>query len=149
MRVVFLAAILGLAITRPPDAQPSTKSAPVSAGLTDTSRSLHAKIRSVGLADVQWTDGFWADRLAICRSNMIPEMGRIMEGTHRSHFLQNFRIAAGFEIGKHRGPPWNDGDFCKWLEAAAAVYAVTRDAALDRRMDEAVAVIAKAQRADG
>src|SRR5260370_22282833 len=77
MRVVFLAAILGSAITHPANAQPSTKSAPVSAGLTDTSRSLHAKVRSVGLADVQWTDGFWADRLTICRSSMIPEMGRI------------------------------------------------------------------------
>src|SRR5262249_34987252 len=41
------------------------------------------------------------------------------------------------------------GDFYKWLEAAAAVYAVTGDAALDRRMDGAVAVIARAQRADG
>jgi DUF1680 family protein len=149
MRVVFLAAILGLAITRPADAQPLSKSAPVSAGLTDTSRSLHAKVRSVGLADVQWTDGFWADRLTICRSSMIPEMGRIMEGTQPSHFLHNFRIAAGLEIGKHRGPAWNDGDFFKWLEALAALFAVTKDAALERRMDAAIAVIAKAQRGDG
>lgn len=72
-----------------------------------------------------------------------------MEGTEPSQFLHNFRIAAGLASGKHRGPPWNDGDFCKWLEAVAAVCAITKDATLDRRMDEAIAVIAKAQRADG
>ena len=34
--------------------------------------------------------------------------------------LHNFEIAAGLAEGRHRGPPWNDGDFYKWLEAAAA-----------------------------
>src|SRR5262245_66362714 len=76
-------------------------------------------------------------------------MGEIMEGTRHSQFLHNFRIAAGLEKGRHRGPPWNDGDFYKWLEAVAAVYAVTRDPALDRRMDAAIEVLARAQRRDG
>ena len=55
----------------------------------------------------------------------------------------------GLAEGRHRGPGWNDGDFYKWLEAAAAVFAVTKDAALDRRMDEVIGVIARAQRGDG
>jgi DUF1680 family protein len=76
-------------------------------------------------------------------------MGRLMEGTERSQFLDNFRVAAGLVEGTHRGPPWNDGDLYKWLEAAAAVHAVTPDPALDRWMDDAIVVIAKAQRADG
>ncbi len=108
-----------------------------------------AVIGPIGLADARWTTGFWADRLEVCRATMVPEMGRLMEGTERSQFLQNFRIAAGLAVGKHRGPPWNDGDFCKWLEAVAAVYVFSRDPALDRRMDEAIAVLAQAQRADG
>ena len=111
--------------------------------------SPHVAVRSVGLTDARWTAGFWADRFETCRSATIPAMGRVMEGTDRSQFLDNFRIAAGLEAGRHRGPPWNDGDFYKWLEAAAAVYALTRDPALDERMDAAIAVIAKAQRADG
>jgi DUF1680 family protein len=61
----------------------------------------------------------------------------------------NFRIAAGEEEGAHRGPPFADGDFYKWLEAVAAVYAVTRDEQLDRQMDEIIALIGKAQRDDG
>jgi DUF1680 family protein len=118
-------------------------------GLTDTGASPHAAVRGVGPADVRWTTGFWAERFAVCHRATIPALGRVMEGTEHSQFLHNFRIAAGLEPGRHRGPPWNDGDLYKWLEAAAAVYAVTRDPALDRRLDAAIAVIARAQRADG
>jgi DUF1680 family protein len=118
-------------------------------GLTDTSASPHVVVRSVGLGDVQWTGGFWARWFQTCCRDMIPTMGRIMEGTEHSQFLHNFRIAAGLARGRHRGPPWNDGDLYKWLEAAAAAHAVTRDAALDRHMDRVIQVIAQAQRGDG
>jgi DUF1680 family protein len=118
-------------------------------GVTDTSASPHVVVRSVGLADVKWTSGFWANWFDTCHKNMVPAMGRIMEGTEHSQFLHNFRIAAGLAKGRHRGPPWNDGDFYKWLESVAAVYAVTKDRALDRQMDEAIRVLARAQRADG
>jgi DUF1680 family protein len=90
-----------------------------------------------------------ADRFDTCRVDTIPSMGKLMGGTERSQFWQNFRIASGEVQGKHRGPPWNDGDSYKWLEAAAAVYGVTRDPALDKQMDEYIRLIAKAQRADG
>jgi DUF1680 family protein len=118
-------------------------------GLTDTSASPYVTVRSVGLGDVRWTRGFWADRFATCRDGMIPHLWDIMRGTEPSQFLHNFRIAAGLAEGTHRGPGWNDGDFYKWLEAAATVHAVTGDRALDRLMDEAIGVIARAQRPDG
>jgi DUF1680 family protein len=122
--------------------------------------SRHAVCAPVGLADARWTTGFWADRFATCREGLIPAMGEVMEGTRHSQFLHNFRIAAGqgfggetpptlLETGRRRGPPWNDGDFYKWLEAVAAVYAVTQDRALDRRLDAAIEILAKAQRRDG
>ncbi|MBA4065617.1 MAG: ATP-binding protein [Isosphaera sp.] len=109
----------------------------------------HAKVGPVGPADCRWTAGFWAERFETCRSATIPFMGDLMEGTARSQFLHNFRVAAGLEAGRHRGPPWNDGDYYKWLEAVAGVHAVAPDPALDKRMDAAIAIIAKAQRADG
>lgn len=111
--------------------------------------SPHAVVQPVGLTDAGWTTGFWADRFETCRTGTIPFMGDLMAGTERSQFLHNFRVAAGLADGRHRGAPWNDGDFYKWLEAAAAVYAASPDPALMRRMDDAVEVIAKAQRADG
>ncbi len=105
-------------------------------------------VREVGLADARWTTGLWAERFDVCRTVTVPGMGDRMTGDG-NRFLHNFRVAAGLDAGDHRTPAWNDGDFYKWLEAAASVYAVTRDETLNKRMDEAIAVIAKAQRADG
>lgn len=122
---------------------------PAGHGLTDTSASPYVALRSVGLADVHWTNGFWAERFEVCRRHTLPHLWRILEGTEYSQFYQNFRIAAGQASGRHRGAPFNDGELYKWLEAAAAVYAVTRDPALDRQMDAIIDVIGRAQRADG
>ena len=83
-------------------------------------------MRSVGLGEVTWTRGFWAGRFAVCRSVMVPTMGRLMSGTEPSQFLQNFKVAAGLVDGRHRGPRWNDGDFYKWIEAASALLASTQ-----------------------
>jgi DUF1680 family protein len=107
------------------------------------------RLRSVGLGDVRWTPGFWAERFATCRQASVPHLWEILRGTEPSQFYHNFLIAAGRAQGRHRGPAFNDGDLYKWLEAAAAVFAVTRDPELDRLMDEVIATLAQAQRADG
>ena len=118
--------------------------------ITQTQHSPHAKVRSVGLEEARWTRGFWAERFANCRDAIVPTMGRLMsEGSERVKFIGNFLVAAGMEEGRHRGPRWNDGDFYKWLESAAAVYAQTKDPKLDSQMDELIALIARAQDADG
>src|SRR5215510_11622185 len=75
--------------------------------------SPQAKVQPVPLSEVHWTDGFWAERTAVCRSNMIPALWAIMEGTNYSQFYQNFRIAGGLVKGSHHGAPFNDGDFYK------------------------------------
>lgn len=109
----------------------------------------HCVMTPVKLTDARWNGGFWKDRFETCCTETIPALAAIMEGRERSQFLVNFRIAAGMEKGVYRGPPWNDGDLYKWMEAASAVYSVTRDPALDRQLDAMIEVIAKAQRADG
>src|SRR5438874_3191459 len=98
----------------------------------------HARLTGAAPGEARWTGGFWAERFATCRDRMIPAMWQLMDGTEHSQFLENFRVAAGVTKGRHRGPKWNDGDFYKWLEAAAAVYAVERDPEHDRRMDQAI-----------
>lgn len=118
-------------------------------GLVDTSDSPHAKVRSVGLREVRWTRGFWAQRFESCRDQTIPSMWRLMEGTRYTHYLQNFRIAVGLAEGRHRGAPFNDGDFYKWLEAACVMYGATQDPELEQHINEAVELIGKAQRPDG
>lgn len=118
-------------------------------GLTDTSQSPHVRMRSVGLNEVAWGDGFWGEKFEMTRSSMLPNMWQIMRGTDHSHFVENFRIAAGLSEGRHRGPQWNDGDLYKWMEGAAAVYALTRDEEIDRILDELIDLIGKVQRPDG
>jgi DUF1680 family protein len=116
------------------------------AGSSDANR---AEVNAVEPGQVHWTRGFWAQRFELCRNQIIPGMWRLMEGTNYSQYLENFRIAAGLSEGRHRGAAFNDGDFYKLLEAASAVLAVARDSEWEGRIDEAIAILAKAQRADG
>jgi len=111
--------------------------------------SPHARLRSPGAGDVKWTDGFWAEKFRLCRDAMIPGIRQALSNPRNAAVLENFRVAAGLRKGKHRGTNWSDGDCYKWLEAVAHVYAATGDEALDRLMDEWIAVIAKAQAPDG
>ena len=110
--------------------------------------SPHSKLQSVDLSDVRWTGGFWKDKFELVKDVTIPEMWDYFNGAGNSHWT-NFRIAAGLEEGTWAGTSWHDGDFYKWLEAVAHVYIVTRDPALDRRMDEVIEVIGRVQRPDG
>lgn len=109
----------------------------------------HAVVKPVSIGETRWTTGFWADRFELCRTRTIPALERIMAGTNYSHFIRNLEIAAGLADGRHRGAPFNDGEVYKWIEAAAASLAVVRDPALEKRLDEIIALIARAQRPDG
>lgn len=122
---------------------------PLQAQLTATAASPYARLHSPGLSDVRWTGGFWGDRFRVCRDSMVPGMWALFSDNRLSGAFENFRVAAGIDTGRHQGAPFMDGDFYKWLEAAAAVYAVTRDEHLDSLMDRIIAVIGKAQRKDG
>ncbi|MBE7540039.1 MAG: glycoside hydrolase family 127 protein [Opitutaceae bacterium] len=117
--------------------------------LVDTVRSPHAVMYMPDLDDVKWSGGLLGERFEVCRATMIPHMWGILSDAKASHAWENYLIAAGLAKGEFLGPPFNDGDFLKWFEALAQVYAVTRDPAIDRKMDEIIAVIAKAQREDG
>jgi len=118
-------------------------------GVVDTTASPFAQVRTVGLDEVHWTNGFWADRFELCRTQMLPSMGRLMEGTNYSQYFRNFEIAAGLAEGRYRGAPFNDGDFYKLIEGACAAYGETRDEYLEQGVERAIDVIARAQRADG
>ena len=115
----------------------------------NTLTSPYTKIHSIGIGDVRWTDGFWGERFKLCHETMIPNMWQLLEDPQISHAYDNFLIAAGLKKGRHRGPKWHDGDFYKWLEAAAFVYGVTKDEKPNRQMDSIIEVIGKGQREDG
>ncbi|MDR1631955.1 MAG: glycoside hydrolase family 127 protein [Dysgonamonadaceae bacterium] len=120
-----------------------------SAQLVNTSQSPYARLMSIGLGDVKWTQGFWAERFDICKNTMSPELLKTYMDEHISHSFENFRIAARLAEGSHSGPPFHDGDLYKAFESLASLFAVTHDADLDKLMDEIIAVIAESQRKDG
>ncbi|RKR84319.1 hypothetical protein BDD43_4553 [Mucilaginibacter gracilis] len=120
-----------------------------SKSLTNTSQSPYAKLQSVDMGNVKWTNGFWAERFKACRDSMIPHMWSVYTDAKTGHATQNFEIAAGLDTGEHVGPPFQDGDFYKLMEAMTAMYAETKDKKLDEVLDKTIALIGKAQRADG
>lgn len=120
-----------------------------SKAVVDVSASPHVKFRSIDLDAARWTTGFWADRWETIRRVTVPTMKQVMELPNNSATFHNLRVAAGEVKGKFYGNDWGDGDCYKWIEAAASVFALTRDPELDRQMDEIIAVIAKAQAPDG
>ena len=122
------------------------------------SRSSQAKMHNLSMGAVRWTGGFWGDVFDTMHGTGVWEMWNTWntpwetldaDGKHGSHGFRNFEVAAGTVKGKHHGPPFHDGDMYKWLEACAAVYAVTKDGELDALMDRFIEQVALAQRADG
>jgi DUF1680 family protein len=137
-KIVFIQAVILIAIVG--NAQNS---------LVNTGNSPYAKLSGVGLGDVHWTTGFWAERFAVCRDSMLPHLWNIYTSRDICYSFENFRVAAGLDTGHFRGPSFHDGDFYKILEAVAGIYALTKDPRLDKQMDTVITVIAKAQKADG
>ena len=122
------------------------------------SRSSQTKMHNLSMGAVRWTGGFWGDVFDTMHGTGVWEMWNTWntpwetldaDGKHGSHGFRNFEVAAGTVKGKHHGPPFHDGDMYKWLEACAAVYAVTKDGELDALMDRFIEQVALAQRADG
>jgi len=118
-------------------------------GLVANSNSPYSKLQSVGLQDVQWTNGFWKEQFDVETQSTLPYMWDLYHNDEVSHAYANFEIAAGLMKGKFDGPSFHDGDFYKIFEGMAATYAVTKDKNLDKKMDEAIALFAKVQRKDG
>ena len=50
-----------------------------------------AKNAGVGLADVRWTEGFWAERWELCRREMLPSVERALLDEANSEQLINLR----------------------------------------------------------
>ncbi|MGN9908340.1 glycoside hydrolase family 127 protein [Phytohabitans sp. LJ34] len=102
---------------------------------------------------VRITDGFWADRQRLNRIRTIPHG---FEQLHRSGVLDNLRMAAGAEgcyqaysDSAGTGLRFLDSDVYKWLEAVGWELGRAPDPGLAAAADEAIGVVAAAQRDDG
>ena len=117
--------------------------------VVDTSRSAKAQLRPVPLDAVRWTKGFWAERYEQSRDVTLRKLWDLAADPEAGHVLDNMRIAGGLKKGEFAGTDWQDAWLYKWIESAAAFYAITRDPWIEERMDEAIELIAAAQEDDG
>ncbi|GAB3652039.1 glycoside hydrolase family 127 protein [Echinicola sediminis] len=143
MNLNFVIAGIGMGLCSINAAQAQEKA------LVDNSKSPYAKLKSVDLQDVAWTGGFWGEKFKMSQEKTLPFMWDLYHDAETTHAVRNFEIAAGLMKGEFDGPSFHDGDFYKIFEGMAALYAETKDPKIDVQMDQAIALIAKAQREDG
>ncbi len=112
-----------------------------------------SNIKQIVLNRIKIKDEFWSSRQNLITDVVIPYQEKILDdqipGMEKSHAFANFRIAAGMEDGEFYGMVFQDSDVAKWLEAVAYSLSIKPDTELERRADEIIDIIAKAQQADG
>jgi len=103
-------------------------------------------IRPVDFTRVQLNDVFWTPKLETNRAVTIPFALQKNEETGR---VDNFRKAAGLMTGPFTGKRYNDSDVYKVMEGAAYTLMSHPDPQLQKRLNDLIALIAKAQEKDG
>lgn len=116
------------------------------AGPLDTTRTPHARLRTLPLDGVTLGRGFWSLRQATNREASLQHGYRMLEQAGNFH---NFRLVTGQAQGDYRGRLFMDENVYKWLEAVAYALAASPDAALRVMADNAIGLIAAAQQPDG
>ena len=111
------------------------------------------RLRPLTAAQVHLDGGFWGERQATNRARTIPHGFDQLQAVGT---LGNLRIAAGAKgtyqaLNDSSGAafPFLDTDVYKWLEAVGWELGHGSDPALEAMADEAIAVVAAAQREDG
>ncbi|WP_273369229.1 glycoside hydrolase family 127 protein, partial [Alicyclobacillus herbarius] len=98
-------------------------------------------------------DPFWSPKQKLVRDVVIPYQWQALNdqvpGVEPSHTIENFRIVAGEAEGEYYGMVFQDSDLYKWLEAVGHTLANERDQELERKADEVIDLLARAQQPDG
>ena len=100
----------------------------------------------VPLTRVHVTDAFWAPKIATNRTVTIPH---ILEENEETGRVDNFRKAAHTIEGAYKGHRYDDTDIYKIIESASYALAASPDPALDKKIDDLIAIVAAAQQPDG
>lgn len=99
------------------------------------------------------TDRFYTRLRELVREKVIPYQWEALndriEGAEPSGCIRNLLAAANGEKAEHYGFVFQDSDLYKWMEAAAFSLMWAPDKALEEELEEAVSLVAKAQREDG
>lgn len=116
------------------------------------------KSKAVPVTAFQAGEDFLAGCQKLVREEVIPYQYDILNdrlpGVEKSHAVENLRLAArvteGEAVEEHfYGMVFQDSDLAKWLEAAAYSLAAQRSEETERKIDEVVELLRRAQQPDG
>jgi uncharacterized protein len=115
-------------------------------GPVDTSQSPFAWWKTMELKNVSLNEGFWTKKQTVNRKISLY-FG--FEMLIKAGNFDNLRIAAGSIKGNYRGYVFQDSDIYKWLEAVAWEIGKEPDKELSSMTEQAISLIAAAQRPNG
>lgn len=112
-----------------------------------TAQNALQQYQSVNFSKVRIMDNFWRPKLEKVSTVTIPVC--IDQTEVKTPRIRNFEIAAGKRKGKFEGIFYDDSDVFKALEAIAYSLKNHPDAALEKKADDWIDLIAAAQQPDG
>lgn len=124
----------------------AARAAAAEAEASSATPSLEAPLRSADYRRVTFADPFWAPRVRANRETTVPHLFRKLREVGA---IENLERAAAGRKGGHQGYVFADSDVHKSLEAAALCLGAGADARISAEVDAVVAVLARAQQADG
>ena len=114
---------------------------------------METTIKEIALKKIHIEDSFWSSRQKLITDVVLPYQEKILSDEipeiEKSHAFANFKIAAGMEKGEFYGMVFQDSDVAKWLEAVAYSLSIKVDKELEKRADQVIDTIVKAQQPDG
>lgn len=105
-----------------------------------------ARLQPVHFTEVKITDKFWAPRQETNRKVSIPH---VIDQLYQTPRMQNLIRAGNGEKGDFKGLVFDDSDVYKVLESAAYALDEKPDPVLEKKVDDIIAILAKAQMPDG
>ena len=105
-----------------------------------------AKLQAVPFKEVTIQDSFWAPRR---ETNRIASIPFSLQKLEEAGNIEDMRLAARHATKGFRGPVFMDSDLYKALEAASYSLATHPDPALEKQLDDIIAIMAAAQQPDG
>ena len=114
--------------------------------MTGTAQTHLARLQPVHFTEVKITDKFWAPRQETNRKVSIPH---VIDQLYQTPRMQNLIRAGNGEKGDFKGLVFDDSDVYKVLESAAYALDEKPDPVLEKKVDDIIAILAKAQMPDG
>lgn len=111
------------------------------------------KSHFISMRRVTISDSFFSPIQKTVVDVMIPYQEKALRDEipdiRRSHVIENLKIAAGESEGTYYGRIFQDSDLAKWIEAVAYSLILRSDPELEKRADEIIELIGRAQCPDG